>query len=177
MKKALLKVGFISAIFLTVFLFFTKTLSGQELSNNVQHKLVNDYYTEQEVDCITEAVYFEARGEPLQGRKAVIEVILNRTDNIKAYPNKVCDVIYQKHQFSYRLYDYKVHNVKLYNNIKEEVKQHLFHVKILNLDSKRVIKKCSDHYDGKTSKAHWIKNMDCPQQIGNHIFYCNKQNS
>lgn len=174
MKKALLKVGFISVIFFTVLLFFTKTLSGQELSNNFHNKLLNHYYTEQEVNCITEAVYFEARGEPKNGQKAVMEVILNRVDNVTLYPNKVCDVIHQKNQFSYRLYNYQVKNRKLYEDIKEEVKLHLFYVKILNLEQHRVIKKCSDHYDGKTSNARWIKNMTDPQQIGNHIFYCRK---
>ena len=172
MKKALLRCGFLFAVFLSVFLFFTKTLSGQEFSYNIQQKLVNEYYTEQEVDCITEAVYFEARGESVRGHKAVIEIILNRVDNQLDYPNKVCDVIYQKNQFSYRLYDLKVNNKQLYNDIKEEVKTHLFYVKILNLEQVRVIKKCSDHYDGKHSKAHWIKNMKEPQPIGNHIFYC-----
>jgi len=44
--------------------------------------------------CLTEALYFEARGENLVGQVAVAEVILNRVDS-KSYPNSVCGVIQQ----------------------------------------------------------------------------------
>lgn len=69
MKRALIKMCGIIAIFLSIFLFFTKTACGQELYYNIQNKLVYEYYTEQEINCITEAVYFEARGEPLKVEK------------------------------------------------------------------------------------------------------------
>lgn len=57
--------------------------------------------------CLAEALYFEARGEPLRGQIAVAEVILNRTDSGR-YPRTVCGVIAQGEgrrdacQFSYR---------------------------------------------------------------------------
>ena len=44
--------------------------------------------------CLTQAVYYEAAVEPLQGRRAVAQVILNRMRH-PAYPNSVCGVIYQ----------------------------------------------------------------------------------
>lgn len=44
--------------------------------------------------CLSEALYFEARGESVQGLFAVGEVILNRVDS-SAYPNSVCGVINQ----------------------------------------------------------------------------------
>ncbi|WP_339640506.1 cell wall hydrolase [Jannaschia helgolandensis] len=44
--------------------------------------------------CLTEAIYFEARGEPLDGQVAVAEVVLNRVDS-KRYPDTVCDVVNQ----------------------------------------------------------------------------------
>lgn len=47
-----------------------------------------------EWQCLSEALYFEARGESLQGQFAVAEVILNRVDN-PAFPNSVCGVINQ----------------------------------------------------------------------------------
>jgi len=56
--------------------------------------------------CLSEALYFEARGEALKGQIAVAEVILNRVDS-KKFPSSVCGVIRQgtgrKHacQFSY----------------------------------------------------------------------------
>jgi hypothetical protein len=44
--------------------------------------------------CLTQAVYYEAAVEPMQGRRAVAQVILNRMRH-PAYPNSVCGVIYQ----------------------------------------------------------------------------------
>lgn len=51
--------------------------------------------------CLTEALYFEARGESRSGQRAVAEVILNRVDS-RAFPGSVCHVVHQRGQFSYR---------------------------------------------------------------------------
>lgn len=47
-----------------------------------------------EWNCLTEALYFEARGETVQGQFAVAEVILNRVDH-SLFPNSICGVINQ----------------------------------------------------------------------------------
>ena len=44
--------------------------------------------------CLTQTVYYEAANEPLQGRRAVAQVVLNRMRH-PAYPNNVCGVVYQ----------------------------------------------------------------------------------
>jgi len=44
--------------------------------------------------CLAEALYFEARGESVEGMFAVGEVILNRVDNAR-FPNSLCSVINQ----------------------------------------------------------------------------------
>jgi hypothetical protein len=44
--------------------------------------------------CIADAVYFEARGEPLRGQMAVAQVVMNRVFS-GYYPNDVCGVVYQ----------------------------------------------------------------------------------
>ena len=43
--------------------------------------------------CLTQAVYYEAAHEPLQGRRAVAQVVLNRVRHA-AYHNSVCGVVY-----------------------------------------------------------------------------------
>jgi len=48
----------------------------------------------QEHRCLAEAIYYEARSEPLAGQKAVAEVVLNRIKS-KHYPNTVCGVVYE----------------------------------------------------------------------------------
>lgn len=51
-------------------------------------------FTEAEQKCLTDAIYFEARGETLEGQAAVAQVVLNRVRN-PAYPNTICQVVYQ----------------------------------------------------------------------------------
>lgn len=57
-----------------------------------------------ELDCLAQAVYFEARGEPIRGQAAVAEVVLNRVDS-PMFPRTVCGVVNQQNaggcQFSY----------------------------------------------------------------------------
>lgn len=45
-------------------------------------------------DCLTQAVYYEARGEGVEGMRAVAQVILNRVRH-PAYPKSICGVVYQ----------------------------------------------------------------------------------
>ncbi len=47
-----------------------------------------------EWECLAQAIYHEARGEPLVGQVAVAEVILNRRDSGR-YPATVCGVVEQ----------------------------------------------------------------------------------
>ena len=51
-------------------------------------------------ECLARAVYFEARGEPLEGQLAVAEVILNRVASGR-FADTVCGVINQRGQFSF----------------------------------------------------------------------------
>jgi hypothetical protein len=47
-----------------------------------------------DLDCLTQAVYFEARGESARGQAAVAQVVLNRVRH-PAFPKSVCGVVYQ----------------------------------------------------------------------------------
>jgi hypothetical protein len=47
-----------------------------------------------ELDCLTQAVYFEARGETVRGQAAVAQVVLNRVKH-PAFPKSVCGVVFQ----------------------------------------------------------------------------------
>ena len=44
--------------------------------------------------CLTQAIYYEAASEPLEGRRAVAQVVLNRMRH-PAFPKSVCGVVYQ----------------------------------------------------------------------------------
>lgn len=47
-----------------------------------------------DIDCMTAAIYFEARSEPGDGQAAVGQVIMNRVAS-RHYPNTVCEVVFQ----------------------------------------------------------------------------------
>jgi spore germination cell wall hydrolase CwlJ-like protein len=54
----------------------------------------------EEANCIATAVYFEARGEALEGQLAVARVIMNRAASGQ-YPASWCSVVKQPAQFSF----------------------------------------------------------------------------
>jgi hypothetical protein len=47
-----------------------------------------------ELECLTEAVYYEARGESARGQAAVAQVVMNRVKH-PAFPKSVCAVVFQ----------------------------------------------------------------------------------
>ena len=47
-----------------------------------------------DLECLTQAAYYEARGEGRDGMKAVTQVVLNRVRH-RAFPNSVCSVVFQ----------------------------------------------------------------------------------
>jgi cell wall hydrolase len=67
-------------------------------------ELVAAYSTAQtdgaEHECLAGAVYFEAKGEPLQGQLSVAEVVLNRSRSGR-FPSSICGVVKQRGQFSF----------------------------------------------------------------------------
>lgn len=52
------------------------------------------------LQCLSTAVYYEARGEGSDGMAAVAQVILNRSRH-PSFPGSVCGVVYQASQFSF----------------------------------------------------------------------------
>lgn len=49
--------------------------------------------------CIAQAVYYESKGEPIRGQRAVADVIINRTKR-PGFASTPCGVIRQPHQFT-----------------------------------------------------------------------------
>src|SRR4051812_15099201 len=55
---------------------------------------------DEQANCIATAVYFEARGESVEGQLAVARVIMNRAASGQ-YPTGWCEVVKQPAQFSF----------------------------------------------------------------------------
>lgn len=57
-------------------------------------RMANAMDSSRELDCLTQAAYYEARGEGRDGMQAVTQVVLNRVRH-SAFPMSVCGVVYQ----------------------------------------------------------------------------------
>ncbi|MCP1470115.1 spore germination cell wall hydrolase CwlJ-like protein [Sphingobium sp. OAS761] len=53
-----------------------------------------------DMQCLAGAVYFESKGESLEGQLAVARVVINRARSGR-FPDSLCGVVYQRSQFSF----------------------------------------------------------------------------
>lgn len=65
----------------------------QVLKTPLEEPLVPEVDIDQ-VHCLATNIYHEARGESLEGKVAVANVVINRVKSPK-YPDQICDVVYQ----------------------------------------------------------------------------------
>jgi spore germination cell wall hydrolase CwlJ-like protein len=70
------------------------TGAGQQPMSPAERLHLDEKRRAKAIKCLTEAIYFEARGEPVRGQIAVAQVVMNRVFS-GYYPNTVCGVIYQ----------------------------------------------------------------------------------
>lgn len=64
-----------------------------------QPLVVSSKFSDEDIDLLALVTMAEAEGEPEEGKRLVVDTILNRVDSDK-FPNTVSDVVYQKSQFS-----------------------------------------------------------------------------
>ncbi len=122
-------------------------------------------------ECLSEALYFEARGETVKGQFAVAEVILNRVENRK-YPNSVCGVVNQgtgkkyQCQFTYTCDGHaeKIGEKAAYARVG----------KIARLMLDGAVRNLTDgatHYHTKAVSPRWARRFPRTTTIGFHHFY------
>lgn len=119
--------------------------------------------------CLTEALYFEARGESLEGQIAVAEVILNRVDS-PLYPRTVCGVVRQRGgggcQFSY-VCDGRADRMR-----DKASADRAGRVAQAMLDgAPRVLTDGATHFHTRAVKPSWSKRFARTAAIGAHLFY------
>lgn len=77
----------------------TENLDADSLEQLVSQQETPDTMS-RDMRCLAGAIYFEARGESLEGQLAVGRVIVNRTKSGR-FPTSYCGVVYQPSQFSF----------------------------------------------------------------------------
>ena len=119
-----------------------------------------------EQDCLAKAVYFESRGEPIEGQLAVAEVVMNRAASGR-YPTGLCDVITQKAQFSF------IRNGR-FPTPDEASEAWRKAVAIARIASDKLVSTLPSDvlwYHAEYVAPAWGKRLTRTAQIGLHIFY------
>jgi spore germination cell wall hydrolase CwlJ-like protein len=122
--------------------------------------------------CLADAIYFEARGEPVRGQIAVAQVVLNRAFS-GYYPDTVCGVVYQnanhhnRCQFSFACDGIRdvVHEPEAMERAKK--------IAALALDGKLWLPEVgkATHYHAYWVRPHWVHEMTKMYKLGVHTFY------
>lgn len=121
-------------------------------------------FSAQDLSCMAEAIYFEARGESARGQAAVAEVILNRVDS-RAFPSSVCGVINQPYQFSYT-----IGGKKRINN-KTAYQRALVIAEAALSGAPRELTGGATYFHTPAVRPNWSRKFQRTVQIGSHIFY------
>jgi spore germination cell wall hydrolase CwlJ-like protein len=122
--------------------------------------------------CLAEAVYFEARGEPVRGQMAVAQVIINRVFS-GYYPNDICGVVYQnahRHlrcQFTFAC-DGRPERVD--EPAAWELAQHIARDALDGNFWLNDVGKAT-HYHARGVHPRWVRKMRKLDRIGVHTFY------
>ncbi|WP_246525680.1 cell wall hydrolase [Thalassovita aquimarina] len=125
----------------------------------------------EEWQCLSEALYFEARGESVKGQFAVAEVIMNRVDS-PLFPNTVCGVVHQgtgrkyQCQFTYTCDGYK--EVVAEHDAFDRVAKV---AKLMVNGAPRELTDGATYYHTKAVSPRWSRKFDRTTTIGVHHFY------
>ncbi|HRO15843.1 MAG TPA: cell wall hydrolase [Paracoccus sp. (in: a-proteobacteria)] len=113
--------------------------------------------------CLTEAVYFEARGESLSGQRAVAEVILNRVDH-PSFPRSVCGVVNQPSQFSYKGGNLRIRDRGAFARAQKIAQDAL-------AGAPRNLTSGATYFHTTAVRPSWSRKFVRTTRIGSHIFY------
>ena len=122
--------------------------------------------------CLSDAIYFEARGEAVRGQMAVAQVVLNRVFS-GFYPTTVCGVVYQnKHRHLACQFTFACDNVAdvvrepdMWERAKKIAKASLDGLLWLPEVGK------STHYHAYWVRPSWVNEMKKMYKYGVHTFY------
>ncbi|WP_312895147.1 cell wall hydrolase [Microvirga sp.] len=122
--------------------------------------------------CLAEAVYFEARSEPVEGQAAVAQVILNRVKS-GLYPSSICGVVYQnRHRHLACQFTFACEGKSL--RIRDtESWERATRVASAVLEGRTYLADVggATHYHANYVRPSWSRRLKKMDVIGRHIFY------
>ena len=134
-----------------------------------------------EVTCLAQAIFHEARGEPERGRLAVAQVVLNRV-NQPGYPETIWGVVFQNKQRKNRCqFSFACDGKRDTPKSGEIWDRSMTEAKSLHgCDAKCRAPRSTKWKDAVWSSTHfhatyvhptWAKDFNRTEKIGEHIFY------
>lgn len=122
-------------------------------------------------ECLTQAIYYEAATEPLEGMEAVAQTVLNRVRH-PGYPKSVCGVVYQgSHrvtgcQFSFTCDGSlaRVPHPVLWERSRQVAKRALSGYVLKSVGT-------ATHYHADYVAPYWAPTLYKINTVGRHIFY------
>lgn len=129
-------------------------------------KYASNVPLDEQTNCLATAVYFEARGESVEGQLAVARVVMNRAASGR-YPPDWCSVVKQPAQFSFvRHGQFPYADTASLAWQKAEAVAELAAANVVPSVSNDVL-----WYHADYVAPTWRRSLQEVQQIGAHIFY------
>jgi spore germination cell wall hydrolase CwlJ-like protein len=141
---------------------------------------------ENEAYCLAKNIYFEARGEGIQGQKAVALVTMNRV-NSERYPDTICGVVEQSAKlkysdkvvcaFSWVCSDYnKVPVIKKNGTENERVIREFetaakIAVQAMQGELRDITKGATHFFNPEKAQPKWAEDLQPTMTLGKHVFY------
>jgi len=124
--------------------------------------------------CLSQNVYFEARGEKTAGQLAVAMVTMNRVYS-KQFPDSICKVVWQRRQFSWT-HDGKSDLPterkawKLARQIAKFVYTKYGSYKVMSNGALDLTRGALHYYAPDLADPKWAESKKVTRQIGGHLF-------
>ncbi len=123
-----------------------------------------------DLECLTQAVYYESRGESRSGQQAVAQVILNRVRH-PAFPKSVCGVVFQGVKSGGCQFSFACDN-QPHHPMENAAWRRAESVAAQALDG-QVMSEVGDatHFHAARTGSSWSAGLLKVAQIGAHVFY------
>ena len=120
--------------------------------------------------CLTQAIYYEAANEPVQGKRAVAQVVLNRMRH-PAYPNSVCGVVYEGVYQPVCQFSFTCDGALLRKPMARQWGESKAVAEAMLAGAVEPSVGTATHYHADYVVPRWAFTLAKIEQIGTHIFY------
>lgn len=120
--------------------------------------------------CMTQAVYYEAANEPVKGKRAVAQVVINRMKH-PAYPGSVCGVVYEGVYQPVCQFSFTCDGALTRQPLSRQWRESEAVAKAMLAGETEPSVGTATHYHADYVVPRWAYTLAKIEQIGTHIFY------